>query len=163
MECLTQWQALAELMLTGKGQWRKTVTKAQGFPTGDEGQKQRMLDLLESLQSDTLFRDLLQGTRDLPPVRYSDEQWSVLLALFRLLPLAVTELKRLFGERGISDYVEVALTAANALGTADDPGDIALLLDYQLRHLLVALPSLRIVCHGPPSRSTAPNSRFAMA
>jgi len=136
-ECVTQWQALAEVMLTAKGEWRKTVTKAQGFPTGDQGQKQRMLDLLVSLQSDTLFRDLLQGTRDLPSVRYSDEQWSVLLALFRLLPLAVTELKRLFGERGISDYVEVALTAANALGTADDPGDIALLLDYQLRHLLV--------------------------
>jgi len=137
VECVTQWQALAELLLTGKGEWRKTVTKAQGFPTGDQGQKQRMLDLLESLQSNTLYRDLLQGARDLPPVRYSDEQWSVLLALFRLLPLAVTELKRLFGERGISDYVEVALTAANALGTADDPGDVALLLDYQLRHLLV--------------------------
>lgn len=137
VECTTQWQALAELLLTAKGQWRRTVTKAQGFPTGDQGQKQRMLDLLESLQSNTLFRDLLHGARDLPPVRYSDVQWSVLLALFRLLPLAVTELKRLFGERGISDYIEVALTAANALGTADNPGDVALLLDYQIRHLLV--------------------------
>ena len=137
VECVTQWQGLAELLLTGKGLWRKTVTKAQGFPTGDEGQKQVMLDLLESLQPDTAFRDLLQGTRDLPPVHYSDEQWSVLLALFQLLPLAVTELKRLFGERGISDYTEVALTAADALGTADNPGDVALLLDYQLRHLLV--------------------------
>ena len=137
VECVTQWQALAELLLTGQGQWRKTVTKAQGFPTGDQGQKQDMLDLLEIVRSDTVFRDLLQGTRDLPPIRYSDEQWSVLLALFQLLPLAVTELKRLFGERGVSDYIEVALTAANALGTADNPGDVALLLDYQLRHLLV--------------------------
>ena len=137
VECVPQWQALAELLLTRQGQWRKTVTKAQGFPTGDQGQRQVMLDLLESLRDDTAFRDLLSGTHDLPPIRYSDEQWSVLLALFRLLPLAVTELKRLFGDRGISDYTEVALTAAHALGTADDPGDVALLLDYQLRHLLV--------------------------
>jgi len=134
---IVHWQGLAELLLTRQGQWRKTVTKAQGFPTGDSGQKQAFLDLIADLQDECGFRELLQGTRDLPPTSYSDEQWSVLLALFRLLPLAVTELKRLFGERGITDYIEVALSAADALGTADEPGDIALLLDYQLRHLLV--------------------------
>ncbi len=131
------WQGLAELLLTKQGQWRKTVTKAQGFPTGDSGQKNAFLDLIADLQDESRFRIFLQGARDLPPTSYSDEQWSVLLALFRLLPLAVTELKRLFGERGITDYVEVALSAADALGSADDPGDVALLLDYQLRHLLV--------------------------
>lgn len=134
---IVQWQGLADLLLTKQGQWRKTVTKAQGFPTGDSGQKRAFLDLLGDLQDETRFRVLLQGARDLPPTSYNDEQWSVLLALFRLLPLAVTELQRLFGERGITDYIEVALSAADALGTADDPGDVALLLDYQLRHLLV--------------------------
>jgi ATP-dependent exoDNAse (exonuclease V) beta subunit len=131
------WQGLAELLLTKQGQWRKTVTKAQGFPTGDSGQKKTFVDLLADLHDESQFRILLHGARDLPPTSYSDAQWSVLLALFRLLPLAVTELKRLFGERGITDYIEVALSAADALGTADDPGDVALLLDYQLRHLLV--------------------------
>jgi ATP-dependent helicase/nuclease subunit A len=134
---LAQWHGLAELLLTRQGQWRKTVTKAQGFPPGDSGQKQLMLELLGELDSHTAFRELLNGSRDLPAVTYSDEQWSVLLALFRLLPLAVTELKRLFAERSIADYVEVALSAADALGTADEPGDVALLMDYQLRHLLV--------------------------
>jgi len=43
----------------------------------------------------------------------------------------------LFGERGISDHVEVAIAAGDALGTAENPGDIALLLDYQVKHLLV--------------------------
>jgi ATP-dependent helicase/nuclease subunit A len=134
---ISYWQGLAELLLTKQGQWRKTVTKAQGFPTGDSGQKKTFLELLADLQDESQFRALLHGARDLPPTSYSDTQWSVLLALFRLLPLAVTELKRLFGERGITDYIEVALSAADALGTADDPGDVALLLDYQLRHLLV--------------------------
>ena len=131
------WRGIAEMLLTRQGQWRKGVTKAQGFPTGDEGQKKVLQDLLEDLHDESDFRDLLQGARDLPPVAYSDEQWSVLLALFRLLPLAVMELKRLFGERGITDFIEVALSAADALGTAENPGDVALLLDYQLRHLLV--------------------------
>ena len=134
---ILHWQGIAELLLTKQGEWRKTVTKAQGFPTGDSGQKKAFLDLLRDLQDEFGFKALLHSARDLPPTRYSDEQWSVLLALFRLLPLAVTELKRLFGERGITDYIEVALSAADALGTADNPGDVALLLDYQLRHLLV--------------------------
>lgn len=129
--------SLADLLLTREGSWRKTVTKNQGFPGGDQGQKHRMLALLAALGDEPLWRELLQGVRDLPPVTYSDQQWSVLLALFRLLPLAVTELKRLFAERGVTDYIEVALSSAAALGSADDPGDVALLLDYQLRHLLV--------------------------
>ena len=136
-EDMPRWQALAELLLTREGTWRKTVTKNQGFPTGNNGQKQRMLGLLADIGDATALRDLLHGVRALPPLAYSDEQWSVLLALFRLLPLAVTELKRLFAEGGVTDYIEVALSAAAALGSADDPGDVALLLDYQLRHLLV--------------------------
>ena len=136
-EDLAAWRALAELLLTREGQWRKMVTKNQGFPTGDEGQKKQMHALLAELAGENELRRVLHAVRDLPPLSYSDDQWSVLLALFRLLPLAVTELKRLFAERGVTDYTEIALSAADALGTAEEPGDVALLLDYQLRHLLV--------------------------
>ncbi|MDH5322891.1 MAG: UvrD-helicase domain-containing protein [Gammaproteobacteria bacterium] len=137
VSALQIWRGLADLLLTREGAWRRTVTKLQGFPASDDGQKQRMLQLLADLRDAPSFCELLQDARDLPPVTYSDDQWSVLLALFRLLPLAVTELKRLFAERGVTDYIEVSLSAAAALGSADDPGDVALLLDYQLRHLLV--------------------------
>ncbi len=132
-----RWLGVAELLLTKQGEWRKQVTKNQGFPPEGKEQKQALTDLLESLHDNHEFRSLLQGVRALPPDKYGDEQWSVLLAIFRLLPLAVTELKRLFSERGITDHTEVAINADDALGTADDPGDVALLLDYQLRHLLV--------------------------
>jgi len=134
---LPRWLGVAELLLTKQGEWRKQVNKNQGFPPQGKEQKQALADLLESLQDNHEFRSLLQGVRSLPPDRYGDEQWSVLLALFRLLPLAVTELKRLFSERGITDHTEVAINADDALGTPDNPGDVALLLDYQLRHLLV--------------------------
>ncbi|MBT8089459.1 MAG: UvrD-helicase domain-containing protein [Gammaproteobacteria bacterium] len=134
---ILEWHGLAELLLTKAGQVRKRVNKLQGFPAGDTGQKAAMHALLEELAEQQQFAELLDGVRALPPVQYSDEQWNVLLALFRLLPLAVTELKRLFAERGVADHTEIALTAGVALGTADKPGDVALLLDYQVRHLLV--------------------------
>jgi ATP-dependent exoDNAse (exonuclease V) beta subunit len=136
-EAALQWMAVAELLLTQKGDWRRTVNKNLGFPPGDDGQKQAFVDLLEALRDHDAFRIALHRVRSLPPVRYSDEQWSVLLALFRLLPLAVSELKRLFNEKSLTDHIEVALTASTALGTADSPGDVALLLDYQVRHILV--------------------------
>jgi len=134
---IAQWNGLADLLLTTTGQFRKRVDKRQGFPAGDSGQKAAMHALLEELADQQRLAELLHGVRTLPPLHYSDEQWTVLLALFRLLPLAVTELKRLFAEQGVSDHIEIALTAGAALGTAESPGDVALLLDYQLRHLLV--------------------------
>ena len=136
-DSVAAWLGIAELLLTRQGGWRKQVNKNLGFPPGDDEPKARMRDLLETLSDRDGLDALLQGVRDLPPTRYSEEQWTVLLALFRLLPLNVTELKQLFAERGICDHIEIALTAAEALGTGDDPGDAALLLDYQLRHLLV--------------------------
>ncbi|MGB5166378.1 MAG: UvrD-helicase domain-containing protein [Woeseiaceae bacterium] len=137
IESREAWIAIAELLLTKKGDLRKTVNKNQGFPTGDDGQKASYCELLAALAEKRAFRTALHDVRELPPVQYSDEQWEILLALFRLLPLAVGELQRLFNENGLTDHIEVALAAAAALGTADSPGDVALLLDYQLSHLLV--------------------------
>lgn len=137
IDAAREWLAIAELLLTKKGDFRKTVNKNQGFPAGDDGQKASYCELLTALEDKQAFRVALHEVRELPPVRYSDEQWEILLALFRLLPLAVGELQRLFNENGLTDHIEVALAAAAALGTADNPGDVALLLDYQLSHLLV--------------------------
>ena len=137
-EDVDTWSAIAELLLLkGKPQFRKSLTKTQGFPTTDRARKDAATGLLEDMAGDCELASLLHGTRTLPPIRYTDDQWSVLLALFRLLPLAVSELKRLFGEQGIADHVEVALSAGAALGSAEDPGDVALLLDYRVCHVLV--------------------------
>ena len=137
-EDVEHWNAIAELLLIkNKAQFRKGVTKAQGFPTTDRPRKDAVTGLLEDMAMNDERAALLHGTRTLPPVTYTDEQWSVLLALFRLLPLAVSELKRLFAERGIADHIEIALSAGAALGSAESPGDIALLLDYRVSHVLV--------------------------
>ncbi len=135
--CTKPWCGVAELLLTKEGLWRKRIDINIGFPKDDGGEKKEFRDLLEEFRDQEQLAQCLHRIRELPPHQYSDEQWAVLLALLNLLPLAVSELRRLFGERGIVDHIEVALAANLALGSAADPGDMALLLDYQISHLLV--------------------------
>jgi ATP-dependent exoDNAse (exonuclease V) beta subunit len=131
------WQAISGLLLTKKGEWRKSINKNDGFPAGDKGQKKSLYALIDELRDSPGFLESLLRVRTLPEPRYVDEQWDVLLALLSLLPLAVGELQRLFSERGVSDHIQVALAANLALGSVDEPGEIALALDYSIRHLLV--------------------------
>jgi ATP-dependent exoDNAse (exonuclease V) beta subunit len=136
-DCLAAWQGLAELLLTGKGEWRRQVTRGQGFPPGDAGQKDDWMTVIRELSRHRGINDDLAAIVRLPSPEYSDQQWNVLLALFRVLPLAVSELKRIFAEEGVCDYVEVSLAAGAALGSAEAPGDLAMMLDYRISHLLV--------------------------
>jgi ATP-dependent helicase/nuclease subunit A len=132
-----KWQAMVGLLLTKAGTWRKIINKNDGFPAGDDDNKNSLKDLITAFQDREDLRDRLHRCRLLPEPSYTEDQWQVLLALFHVLPLAVGELRRLFGERGVSDHNEVAMSAGRALGSSDAPGEIALILDYQIRHLLV--------------------------
>ena len=136
-DALDAWRGMAALLLTAGGGWRKRVNVNDGFPPGDDGQKDALYDLIEAASETAGLQGLLHGIRALPPASYTDEQWSVLLALFRLLPIAVAELQQLFSANRLTDFIEIALAADEALGSTESPGDIALLLDYQVRHLLV--------------------------
>lgn len=134
---LAAWRALADLLLTRDGDWRRTVNRTIGLPPGDEGEKEEMLDMLERLAGHGELAEALHQVRRLPAPRYPDVQWRILLALLRVLPLAVAELRRIFAEQRVTDYIEVALAAHAALGDMENPGDIALLLDYSVKHLLI--------------------------
>jgi hypothetical protein len=70
--------------------------------------------VIESASGHAGLRALLHGIRTLPPVAYSDEQWYVLLALLRLLPMAVAELQQLFSAHHKTDFIEIALAADHA-------------------------------------------------
>ncbi len=131
------WCGAAELLLTKQGQPRKTVTKSVGLPPECKDEKRALGDLIEEIARRPGALAVLDKVRSLPPERYTDSQWRVLEALIRVLPLAVAELNALFARRGMTDYVEITRAADSALGTAEQPSDIALLLDYQVRHILV--------------------------
>ncbi len=118
-EAVEAWQAIAEQLLTKKGEWRKRSALAQSLAEHDE------------------LREALFALTRLPHARYSDAQWEALGAIARLLPLAVAELKVVFASRGEADFVEIAQGALVALGDPEAPTDLLLSLDYRIHHILV--------------------------
>ncbi len=117
------WRALAESLLTKEGGWRKRSPEGKKY--FDEG------DAHEPL------RRVLWSVCSMPPERYSDVQAEVLEAIGALLPHAIAQLKLVFQARGQVDFTEVAQGALRALGDEGDPTDLALALDYRIRHLLI--------------------------
>jgi ATP-dependent exoDNAse (exonuclease V) beta subunit len=134
---LKAWAGIAEFLLTAKGGWRARHDKRQGVLKDDAAMKARAAELLRRLEGQESCRALLALVPYLPEPRYSDEQWRVLEALLKLLPLGVAELRLVFAERGEVDFAEVSLGALHALGEPEAPTDLALALDYRIRHLLV--------------------------
>lgn len=138
-EALPSWIGLAELLLTSSSgePLRKTVNKNTGFDTQHPDEKTRMLEVLQRLSDVPELPAMLRRIRRLPSSGFDASQWRVLDALLAALRLGVAQLQVLFAERGQVDYAEVALRALAALGDAQAPTDLALALDYRIRHLLV--------------------------
>ncbi|MGD9107771.1 MAG: UvrD-helicase domain-containing protein [Gammaproteobacteria bacterium] len=136
-EEINYWQFIAKIFLTDKNDWRKTIDKRNGFPANDKPMKQHVLDLLQQLSAHDDFREALTEAKIIPPTKYSEQQWQTLESLTILLPRAAAFLKLVFQEIGEIDFIEVAQAAKNVLGTTDDPTDLALFLDYKIKHILV--------------------------
>lgn len=148
-DALPQWRGLAQLLLTGNGTLRKGkgVTKRIGFPSGsaeDKAVKQRMVDLLDGLCGETALDggpgsrvEDLHAVRCLPQPCYDDKQWEILGALLTLLKQAAAQLNLDIGASGRCDFIALSNSARDALGTVDDPTDLALVLDYRIQHILV--------------------------
>ena len=146
-ESLPHWVTLANFLLTRSGTWRKSVTKREGFPalektTGEERElRQQMkagfVELLNALGDNEELLDRLNIVRLLPRPDYDDESWESLQSLIRILIRAVQEWQLVVQENGSADFSEIAMRAIQALGTEDQPSDLALRLDYRIEHLLV--------------------------
>jgi ATP-dependent exoDNAse (exonuclease V) beta subunit len=133
---LPRWRALADVLLTKNGEWRRTLNKAQGFPPASP-MKQRLLALLAVAQRTPGLQEALDDARTCPDAAYSETEWDVLHALVEVLPLAAAELRLVFAAQGLADFAEVAADALNALGRDGHPSELGLALDYRVRHILV--------------------------
>ena len=142
----THWHALAKLLLTEEQTWRKSFDKRQGFPSEakDKQTKEAYKRAKESIKALTQmmtedesihasFCDLLNA----PSSTYTNEQWTLLKEIIRLLPQLVAELNLVFQAENSIDFVELSLSALRALGNHENPTDLALYLDYQIKHLLI--------------------------
>jgi ATP-dependent exoDNAse (exonuclease V) beta subunit len=138
------WRALADLLLTAGKEpaLRKQPGAKQGFLAASEGAawpsvKRDMKTVLDSLAGLDGVAPALDRLRRLPPASLTDAQWERIEALSSVLPHAVAELLALFAERDSLDHPAVAAAARDALGDESAPTELALVLDYRIRHLLV--------------------------
>jgi len=145
---LDAWRAVAELCFTATGGWRKTVTAKQGFLAKSAGRdkeekslfeanKKRMVALLASWDGLADWQFALQSLLILPEPHYDDEQWQIVEAMCELLKVAALHLRIVFGQHAQVDFSEISQAALMALGDEDNPTDLALALDYRIKHLLI--------------------------
>ena len=134
---LAGWRAISRLLLTQAGEWRRKVTKKEGFGPEHPLLRERWRALLDSLRGHEPLREALELAGSLPDPRYADSQWETLAALQIVLIHLAAELKVVFAEQRCVDFVELALAARRALGRTDAPSDLLLALDRRIQHLLV--------------------------
>lgn len=135
---LQRWLAVCELLLTSGNTIRAKVDKNIGFPADKKDEKAAFSTLLDSIETDTEIAAALARVRGLPVVSTNQDAWQIIATLSQLLNLAVAQLWLVFQRASEVDFVEIAHRATRAL--ADDfgePTELALKLDYQIKHLLV--------------------------
>lgn len=139
-DAINEWLAICDLLLTNGGTFRARLTKAEGFPAGKENAelKNQFSELIAAL-TDTApdAEQLLQEVRSLPPPHYADHQWQLLDSLTSILPILVAQLTLVFKQQSATDYSAISQAALVALGDEESPTDLALQLDYRIRHILV--------------------------
>ena len=147
------WCGIAALLLTQNGTLRKTVDKRTGFPPGPDPEnwgidddldknaykekKAEFKTLLLEIAGCEEFAASLDAVRQLPAPYYTEDQWDLVEALFEILKLSVAHLQLVFEKHGSVDFTEISLRAETALGHAEAPTDLALMLDYGIHHILV--------------------------
>ena len=146
---LNVWIGLSELLLTksmDKAAFRKTVNKNAGFPAASGNKEQKLLrsdnkkameSLLKSLTEADGLLSSLDYLRRLPLPNDDSNSWDFLHTLTAVLPTLMAQLELAFTQKNKVDYPQVSLAAIRALGSEDNPTDLALSLDYQIKHILV--------------------------
>lgn len=140
IEALSSWHWAANVLLVKNFQkpgFRRKLDKNCGFPTTDKPRKVAALSFIEQLAADPQMLSLWDEVKRLPRLEAGEPGWQLVMHLAHLLPLLEAHLLLVFRSRGRVDHVHIALAAESALGTDDEPTDLALKLDYQLEHILV--------------------------
>ncbi|MDF1645127.1 MAG: UvrD-helicase domain-containing protein [Pseudomonadales bacterium] len=133
------WKAISELVLTKQNGIRLKPNKNQGFPAGkaNAAHKAGFIDCLQVIGSEEELVERLALLKTLPYPNYPESQKKLLSQLFVLLKTLYASLKIVFDEQQACDHGEISLAALQALGTDQQPTDLALSLDYRFQHILI--------------------------
>ncbi|MEY3953313.1 MAG: hypothetical protein RLZZ397_193 [Pseudomonadota bacterium] len=138
-EDLPLWQGVADLLLTRDANVRKSPPKSLGLTTATaEGKahKETLQAFLDAFNAHPKATQLARVHALIPPI-YDDREWELINSLVRILKDASAELWLAFQEAEQVDFIEITQNALRALGDPNEPTDLALQLDYQIRHLLI--------------------------
>lgn len=142
------WQIIFDVLFTQKNDLRKKITANEGFPAPSsekdkdlkslfKARKDQLSELLSEIQADEELMQALLQARILVPAQMADNDYQILSALLDLMPIAVAYLHYTFATEGCVDYIEINQAANQALGDDENPTDLALRLDYQIKHILL--------------------------
>lgn len=137
-QALSVWRAIASLLLTDKGSFRKVFDKRLGFPADARAEKERVQAIVRTLSTIDGLEDALAAVAALPPAAYTEDDWKIVRACFTLLTHAASELRVVFAEAGATDFIEVAQIAQSVLRQEDGyPSEAAFVIADGIRHILV--------------------------
>lgn len=139
-DALLQWRALADLLLTKTGGFRKSLNKNMGLPAISEAKphKEALMEIIGMLQQDSSAEEAIARLRVLPKPQQDENTWKIIATLARLLHIAVGELWLVFQAHGEVDFVEISTRSLLALeDISGNTTDLAMKLDYRIQHLLV--------------------------
>ena len=136
---IEHWRALRHLFLTGKdgkGNYRKAISKSIGIHSKTP-EREEFLSILKDFEANHALEQALLETDFLPELRFGAQDWQQLVALEQVLKALAGLLQLRFRAVGECDHSEVTQRANLALQELDNPTDLGLRLDHQLRHILV--------------------------
>ena len=151
---MPEWHFFINLLLSkldkkdrAKSNWLKAANKNHGFPPGNKGDKEhialckqykeRRLALVEEYASNPDILESLSYVRLLPDPELDARQWRFLTALCHVLHALNGELLLAFSRFRLVDYTQTGAAARLALGSPEQPTDLALALDNVIDHILV--------------------------
>ncbi|MDE2050200.1 MAG: UvrD-helicase domain-containing protein, partial [Gammaproteobacteria bacterium] len=134
---LAAWKALARLVLTHEGDWRKAISRKLGAGFENGAGKEALRACIERLCRVPTARETILEVASLPSPQLAAEDSAALAALSRVLRAAAAQLQALFALDGRVDHTYVAGAARAALAEAGLPTDLALQTGLSLRHILV--------------------------
>lgn len=134
---LEVFKGLLSLIFTATQSVRKKIDKNSGFPSSHPEMKKMFSSFISEIEKNQNLIEQLKVIDNLPSAELEEAEWALLQALWECLPILVAHLQLIFKQYNKVDFSEVSLRALEALGEEDNPTDLALILDYQIKHLLV--------------------------
>lgn len=136
LEVAEGWRHLADVLLRKDGAPRSRFDATAGFPRRFDDEKRLAKTTVQALAQMGLAAALHQF-RMLPAADPPSASGPALQAIAGALAFANEDLNATFEARRSIDFAEFTVAARRALEDGDAPTELALALDYRIRHILV--------------------------